>query len=498
MTITQSAVGADAGRPDAVIAHLPDGLVRGLRRPDGTGAFLGIRYARAERFGRAVAESPWSHELDATEHGSICPQAPGLLESAMGAALPPMDEDCLSLGVFVPPSFVPSSAPDSTYPVLVWIHGGAYVNGSGSTPWYDGSSLARRGETIVVTVNYRLGVFGFWRDNNLGLLDQIEALRWVRRNISGLGGDPNNVTVFGESAGGSSVVALMASPEARGLFSKVWAMSPSIGQYRTAARADEIAGAYLATVGASNDAELADRSVDDLLAAQAAIMAENGRAFDYFSPTWPGAGLPDDIVAAAATHSVPLVVGTTRDENRLFSAFSPEAAQMTTDTMREHMNRLLPDHADRAIDVYRRHRPGETDAQLVMAAQTDEGFRQRAIRLAERRADHGHPTHLYWFTWASPAFGGALGSCHALDIPFTFHNLDRNGVEMFTGDGADREIVADALSSQLLSFAATGEVSWPEFDRDRRNAWRADVTPEVLADPEPEIRALWDAARPDL
>lgn len=498
MTITQTAARARAERPDTVSAHLPDGIVRGIRRSDGTGAFLGIRYARAARFGRAVAESPWSHELDATEHGSICPQAPGLLESAMGAPLPPMDEDCLSLAVFVPPSFTSSDATDGSTPVLVWIHGGAYVNGSGSTPWYDGSSLARRGDAIVVTVNYRLGVFGFWRDNNLGLLDQIEALRWVRRNVRGFGGDPDNVTVFGESAGGSSVVALMASPEARGLFAKVWSMSPSIGQYRTSQRADEIASAYLAAAGVPSDAELADLSADELLAAQAAIMAENGRAFDYFSPTWPGSGLPHDIVTAAAAHSVPLVVGTTRDENRLFSAFSPEAAEMTPDKMREHMHRLLPGHADRAVDVYRRHRPGETDAQLVMAAQTDEGFRQRAIRLAERRADHGHPTHLYWFTWASPAFGGALGSCHALDIPFTFHNLDRGGVEMFTGDGAEREVVADALSSELLSFAATGQVSWPGFDRDRRTTWRADVTTEVLTDPEPEIRELWDLARPEL
>lgn len=495
MSITQSSGSRSTDRADDPLrARLADGVVRGVRRADGSGAFLGITYARARRFEPPVAVEPWSGEIDAVDHGPICPQEPGLMESAMGMPLPPMSEDCLSLGVFVPPSFGTSTG----RPVLVWIHGGAYVNGSGSTPWYDGSSLAVRGDAVVVTINYRLGVFGFYRDNNLGLLDQIEALRWVRRNVAGFGGDPDDVTIFGESAGGSSVVALMASPDTRGLFARVWSMSPSIGQYRTARRAEEIAAKFRDVMGVATDDDLRNAPTDRLLATQAAVIAENGRAFDYFSPTWPGAALPDDIVAAAAANPVPLVVGTTRDENRLFSAFSPEAAEMSTAKMNEHFERLLPGHAARAVDVYRRHRPGETEAQLVMAAQTDEGFRQRAIRLAERRADHGHSTHAYWFTWPSPAFGGAFGSCHALDIPFTFDNLGQPGVEMFTGDGTERQVVADALSSELLAFASSGAVSWPAYDRTDRTTWRCDVVGEVLTDPEPEIRVLWEAARTDL
>ncbi len=485
---------ADLATPSLLVTTA--GTVRGTERPDGTAAYLGLPYARADRFAPPVPLARWDGEIDGTRHGPICPQAPGLLESTMGAALPPMSEDCLSLGVFVPPSVVAGTA--SARPVLVWIHGGAYVNGSGSTPWYDGSSLARRGDVVVVSINYRLGVFGFFRDNNVGLLDQIEALRWVKAHISSFGGDPDNVTIFGESAGGSSVVALMASPLASGLFHKVWSMSPSIGQYRDKERGDVLAAKFLAAAGVSTDDELRSLSTDELLAAQATLLAENGRAFDYFAPTWPGVGLPHEIVAAAAANPAHLVVGTTRDENRLFGAFSPDAQSMDEAKMRKFFDGMVPGHVETAIPLYREHRPGESDAQLVMAAQTDEGFRQRAVRLAEKRSSYGNATHMYWFTWASPAFGGALGSCHAIDIPFTFHNLDQPGVELFTGDGTDRRTVADQVAAEVLSFATDGSLSWSSYDLAERRTWRFDVESGEIVDPEPRLRELWAAARPDL
>jgi len=460
---------------------------------------LGIPFARSTRF-EPPLPAEWSGELDATEHGPICPQIPGLLENVLGTGVPSMSEDCLTLAVHVPEAALPSDGAGragSGLPVLVWIHGGAYVNGSGSAPWYDGAALARRGDVIVVSVNYRLGVFGFWRSNNLGLLDQIASLEWVRSNIAAFGGDPTNVTVFGESAGGSSVVALMASPEASGLFHRVWAMSPSIGQYRTAARGDEIADVFLRRLDLTHDSEMVDLPVDRLLEAQAATLAETGRAYDYFAPTFPGSGLPDDIVEAAARCELPLVVGTTRDENRLFGAFSPDASTMDESKMRRFVASTIGIDTDDpavelAIDIYRRHRPGESEAQIVMAVQTDEGFRRRAVGLADRRHENGTRTHVYWFTWASPAFGGLLGSCHALDIPFAFHNLQQPGVEMFTGDGDDRFDVADALSAEILRFASTGSVDWPSHDTERRATWRVDRTCDVVVDPEAEIRRFWE------
>lgn len=468
----------------------PDGPVIGRQRPDGTHAFLGIPYARVVRFGPAIPQNSWSETFHADSHGPICHQMAGMMESAMGVALPPMAEDCLSLAVQTP------GDGRRGCPVLVWIHGGGYVNGSGSTPWYDGAALARRG-AVVVTINYRLGVFGFWRGNNLGLGDQIEALRWVRRNVESFGGDPENVTIFGESAGGSSVVALMASPEARGLFRRVWSMSPSIGQFRSRERADQHARRFLELAEVSDDDALLSMSADRLLDVQNRLLGENSRAYDFFAPTAGGAYLPDDIVGAAATCDADLVIGTTRDENRMFGAFTPEAQSMSDERMRSMVSSILPGRDD-AVDVYRRHRPGENDAQIVMAVQTDEGFRQRSVRVAEKRARAGTRTHMYWFTWPTPAFGGVLGSCHAIDIPFTFDNLDAPGIALFTGDAPERADLARDLSAQLLSFAATGEVDWPEFCLGRRATRVFDLVPSVIDDPEPEIRALWETSRPDL
>lgn len=489
MTTTVDATSSPTPTSD-VRLDLPEGPVIGSARPDGTHAFLGLTFARAPRFAPAEPLAPWTEPRDARSHGPICPQVAGLMESAMGVTLPPMHEDCLSLGVHTP------GDGRTDLPVLVWIHGGAYLNGSGSTPWYDGAALARRG-AVVVTVNYRLGVFGFWRDDNLGIGDQIEALRWVRRNVIGFGGDPDNVTVFGESAGGSSVVALMASPEARGLFGRVWSMSPSIGQYRSRERADEHASRFLELAGVAADDDLHTLSTDQLLDAQGRLVAEGGRAFDHFAPTAGGAHLPGDIVELASRCEATLVVGTTRDENRLFGAFTPEAQNMTEDTMHSMVARMLPGRAE-AVDVYRRHRPGESDAQIVMAVQTDEGFRRRAVSLAEKRATADRRTHMYWFTWPTPAFGGVMGSCHAIDIPFTFDNLDAPGIAMFTGEAPERADLARDVASQLVSFASTGAVDWPAYDLERRATRVFDLVPTVLDDPEPEIRRLWEVARPEL
>ena len=208
------------------------GSITGLISPTGSCEFLGIPFATAKRLENPVDISSWEDNFTATAYGPICPQTPGMLEMALNMDASHMKEECLNLNVYTPRT--PTEG--MSLPVLFWIHGGAYTNGAGSVAWYHGASLASR-ETVVVTINYRLGPLGFLGDGNYGTLDMLSALRWVQRNISAFGGNEKNVTIFGESAGGSAVVSLLASPEIQGLAHKAWAMSPSIGQLRNRTRA---------------------------------------------------------------------------------------------------------------------------------------------------------------------------------------------------------------------------------------------------------------------
>lgn len=469
----------------------PSGTLRAQRRADGVTAALGIRYATL-RLGEAPEPvAPWTGVLDATEHGPICPQIPGVLEAGMGLDRP-MDHDCANLAVYVPPGIGPGDAA----PVVVWIHGGAFETGAGSAPWYDGGELARRHGVVVVGINYRLGLFGFWRDRNLGLLDQIAALRWVRDHIAAFGGDPHRVTLLGESAGGASVLALLASPETTGLIHRAWAMSPSTGQIRTRARADEIAGEVLGIAGVASETDLFALGVSGLLEVQRGLVDAPGRRFDEMAPTAGGTALPVDVLDAIARREVPLVIGTTRDEHRLWTAFDPANAAMEQDFALAALGGLLgADSTWTPTEVWTRYataRPGSTPGQIVAAATTDEVFRRRAQVVAEARSQSATPTWMYWFTWASPAFGGALGSCHGLDIPFAFAQLDAPGVTMFTGEPATREALAEAYSGALAAFAGTGIAPWAPFTLEDRATWRFDDDCELVLDPEPDLRTIWE------
>jgi len=467
----------------------PSGRLEGLSRPDGTTAYLGVRYAHAPRGGAPVPEPSWDGVRPAVGHGPICPQIPGVLEQGMGLGAV-MDEECLSLSVHVPPAAA-GAAQSPRRPVLVWVHGGAFETGAGSAPWYDGGALAARYGMVVVSVNYRLGIFGFWRERNLGLLDQVEALRWVHRHIEAFGGDPDRVTVFGESAGGCSVLALLASPLTEGLVHAAWAMSPSTGQMRTLDRADQVAGHLLDLAGLASEDDLFALSSEALLDVQRRAGAEPGRGFDLFAPTLGGHGLPVDTIGALARRTVPLVLGTCADEHRLWGAFDPAFAAMDPEDLERRVGVLFPGTSGDVVERYQAHRPGHTPGQLMSAVMTDDAFRSRAIAVAEARVAAGSPTWMYWFTWASPAFGGVLGSCHGLDIPFAFHQLDAPGVALFTGDGGDRHGVADAYAGALAHLADHGGGSWPQYDTDRRATWRVDLDSAVLDDPEPELRRLW-------
>lgn len=446
----------------------------------------GIRFARAERFEAPIRE-PFAGVPD-TEGvaGPMAPQVPGMLEQLLGAADMVIDEDCLSLNVFVP-EHAPAGSP---LPVLVWIHGGAYLNGSGSGPWYEGTKLAHRG-VVVVTINYRLGALGFLGADNWGTLDQICALEWVRDHIAAFGGDADNVTIFGESAGGSAVLSLMAAPSATGLFHRAIAQSPSIRQLRTLDVAEEWEQVFLQAAGVRDRAGLRSLTVDQLLAAQSEVSRMPNRNYDMFSPAAGGSGLAIDIMGAAASNPVPLVIGTTRDESRLFTMFDPQYANCDTEQWRGFLAGYFADRVDHVQQVFEAHRVGSTPAQLIAAVQTEHTFRQPAIALAEQRARNGSPTWMYWFTWASSAFGGLLGSCHALDIPFVFDNLSAPGIDALLGGHESMQSVATRFADEITEFAAKGHATWPTYDIMSRPTLRIDETVEVLEDPESVIRTMF-------
>jgi para-nitrobenzyl esterase len=483
------------------------GAVRG-RVTDGVAAFKGVPYAAPpfgpNRLAEPVAPEPWSGIRDAIAFGPTAPQAP--YQQPFDQLLPnPVipGEDCLNLNVWTP-------EPGPTgLPVMVWIHGGAFVNGSGAVPTYDGSRFARDG-VVCVTLNYRLGVEGFGRiagaPANRGLLDQVAALEWVRDNIAAFGGDRDRVTIFGESAGAMSVTSLLSMPRAEGLFRRAIAQSGAGHHVISPATADRVAAMLAARLGGpvTRDAVAAvppDRVVD----AQTEVsldalvdrdperwgeVALNAMAWE---PVVDGEVLPArpiDRIAAGAGAGADLLTGTNAEEQRLFIV--PNGLiDLTTDELLRGVAAgygLGPE----AVAVYRAARPGATPGDLLSAVVTDWFFRVPALRLAEAHAGHGGSSHVYEFAWRSPQFGGRLGACHYLDVGFVFDRLAPERALVGTGPP---QRLADAMHAAWVAFARSGDPGWPRYEADRRATMRFADTCEVVDDPSAEERRLWDGIR---
>ena len=482
---------ADNTMTDAVLADTTSGKIRGERQR-GASVFRAIPYASAERFGHPVAATAWDDVRDCLQWGPMCPQTTTFLDDVFGTKHLTMSEDCLSLNIFTP------GCDDQRRPVLVWIHGGAFTAGTAATPWYSGNSFARNGNVVVVSINYRLNIFGFLHVDgatNLGLRDQVAALGWIRDNIETFGGDPANVTIFGESAGGCSVVTLLATPSARGLFRRAIAQSPSVTQLRTPDTARSWAEQTLRSAGAASLAELAALSVDRLVAVQQEIQSSGADAgFQSFSPAPDGDVLPADVLGAIAGGSAAgteLLIGTTRDEMRLFMFMDPSLNTLDHDGLVERLTNRFGDRAAFVADRYRASRPAASPAHLLAAVASDEIFRRPAVDVATRHCAHA-PVYTYLFAWESPAFGGALGSCHGLEIPFVFDNVHQKGVALFTGAGGDRAALAATMNAAWTRFARDGDPGWPAFDPARRTTMTFN-TPHcgVETDPDGALLRLW-------
>ena len=475
------------------------GKVRG-RTADGVARFLGIPYAaapfEANRFAPPAPALAWDGVRDAWEHGPTAP-APGYpppMDRILPAVVVP-GEECLNVNVWAP------EAAEGA-PVMVWIHGGAFVNGSNSLPTYDGTAFARDG-VVLVGVNYRLGAEGFLLlpagTANLGLLDQVAALRWVQENIATFGGDPGNVTVFGESAGAMSIGSLLAMPAADGLFRRAVLQSGGGHHVLSAATAARIAGYVADEVGVSLE-ELPQVPPQRLVEAQQALTVQVQTAPDparwgevtanamVYEPVVDGDVLPDipiRRIASGSASGVDLLVGSTRDEHRLFLAPSGAMDRATATVLQAVAGRYgLPGDA---LDEYRAVRPGASPGVLLSDVMTDWFFRIPAIRMAE-----AHPgAYVYEFDWASPVLDGRLGSCHALELGFVFDTL--RSASGLVGQEPPQEL-ADAMHRAWVAFATTGDPGWEPYGKER-SVRRFGTTLETVRDPRGATRAIWEGIR---
>jgi para-nitrobenzyl esterase len=499
-----------------VIVATTAGKVQG-REKAGVHQFRGIPYATAERFRPARPVEGWSGVREAVAFGPMAPQNKAPLESAIGGQAGPGDEDCLVLNVFTP------APDDAARPVMVWVHGGGFVSGSGHIPWYDGSRLSQAGDVVVVTINYRLGVLGFLHLGHLdgqlagsgsnGLRDQVTALRWVRDNIAAFGGDPHNVTIFGESAGAMSVGALLGIPEAAGLFHKAVLQSGAASNVQVPEVAEWVTGRVLEEAGLSPAGVegLLDLPVDEVLRVQGAVETEvlrgDGPAAHAaggvlaFQPTIDGTLMdrpPLEVVAAGGAAGVPLLIGTTRDEWDLFHLGTRQQGPLDEAKARHRLGRVVgDDRVGDVVDTYRASLGDATFDDVVCAAMTDRVFRIPAIRLAEAQLPHAPQVSMYRFDLASGSFVGLLRACHAIEIPFVFGNVDKRGVNLLIGPiDDDARRLSDRCVGAWAAMARAGDpqhddLAWPAYDTDRRATMVLDRSPAVVDDPDPEPRHLW-------
>lgn len=494
----------------ASVVDIRGGKVAGVR-VNGVHVFKGIPYGadtRLRRFRPALPPEKWKRIRNALDYGPACPQ-PNVRERA--------SEDCLYLNVWTP-----GLRDGAKRPVLVYFHGGEFSSGSGSSPLYDGTRLCTRGDVVVVTVNHRLNIFGhlyldrlagpdYATSGNVGILDLVQALEWVRDHAEAFGGDPNCVTVFGQSGGGAKIATLMAMPAAAGLFHRAVTMS---GQQVTASgprSATLRAQACLEALGidpSTVSPRLRSRELEMLLEADTSALVAATQAKDptlygrnvYFGPVLDHDTLPRHPFypdAPAQSAHIPMIIGNTLDETRAFHGRDPGVHELTWAQLPE---RLLPAlHVDiepeYVIAEYRRWYPSYTPTQLFFAATTAGRSWRAAIIELELRATQGTRTYAYQLNYRSPLEGGHYGAMHGMDIPLIFDNVAQPG--SLTGNSSEAQRTAHAMSEALLAFARTGDPNhtgipeWHPYTLEHRATMMFDAESNLERDPRGAERRLF-------
>jgi para-nitrobenzyl esterase len=510
---------ADSSEP---VVETTFGKIRGSAA-NGVSGFKGVPYgastAGTNRFMPPTKPAPWGGVRAAVDWAGHAPQGYAGARRPEVTALSgipdkvPVSEDCLTLNLWTP------GLDAARRPVMVWLHGGGFAYGSANTPRTEGANLARRGDVVVVTVNHRLNIFGFLdlaalggapfaRSGNAGVLDLVAALEWVRDNVENFGGDPRNVTIFGQSGGGGKVSTLLAMPAAKGLFHRAIVMSGAGIRMAEQERAAKLADAVLGEVGltAKQLGELQMLPVERLLAAiepaQKKLAPVKFRLLDRypFGPVVEGHDLPHHPFDPAATDlsdDVPLMVGGTSDENAIFLA--PDDAvwnrSLSDYELKARVAKVAGADSGAVLALYRRMHPEMNPSELLIEITTDSNFWVRSVLLAERKAaKRKAPVYMYSFNWRTPVLDGKLMAPHAIDVPFVFDTLDAVAI---TGHSPAAPPIAAAESATWAAFARTGVPDnpaiphWPAYTGTDRTTMMIDTKWTVVNDPEHEARLLW-------
>lgn len=480
----------------------PQGRIVGSSH-NGVRALLGIPYATARRF--EPPDKPTFHgELDATRFGPAAPQNPDKLDTLWGAVLAPGAEECLTLNIWAP------EVVSERCPVVVWIPGGAFFIGGSAWPYWHGEALCRGTGAIVVTINYRLGALGFLdlsefgpgheSSCNLGILDQIAALEWVHNYIALFGGDPERVTLGGQSAGAISVSCLAAIPRARRLFQQMICMSGAPTVIRPPDLAKAVTRKFCRRAKVDSVEGLRKLPVAEVLRIQNAVIKSTDFGEPQFAPTYGTELIPRPPLHDLASLSDPkrILLGYTRDEFRLWGLYVPILRTLHAEALRPWLQRLVGSRADALLQTYRECRPESTPGDQSMAILGDVIFSMPVVRLAEATASAGQPTYVYRLDWATQAQGGWLGSPHALDTPLLFGNQSQPGAREMIAPIEASEKVTRAWQASLAAFLRTGVPTtpageaWMPYNVSQRKVMRIDERWELLSDPGGAEHRTWD------